>query len=303
MRLPPRPVTLGAVSVDGVVVRRVEDRFRAPDGAELFRRAWLPPEPARVMVIVHGFGEHCGRYEEMAAWLARRGFAVHAYDQRGHGLTPGRRGCVESFDVFLDDLGAFLEFAQRSHFGKPLVLVGHSMGGLITSAFVCERQPVVDQVVLSGPALTLAPGVSRARLTMARAMSRVCPRFTLDAGLDENGLSRDPEVVKRYVEDPLVHGRVSAALGAGMMAAQLRTASSADRVHVPLLLLHGEEDPLCDVRGSRDFHAGLPHERVAGCALRTYPGLRHEIFNEPEREQVWSDLLGWLDAAPGRDPS
>jgi len=124
----------------------------------------------------------------------------------------------------------------------------------------------------------------------------------LHAGPDPQALSRDVEVVRRYLEDPLVHGRVSAALAAGMMDAQLRTAAGAGRIPVPMLLLHGEDDRLCPVAGSRTFHDGLPHDRVAGSAIRTYAALRHEIFNEPEREAVYGDLLAWLEATPGAWP-
>lgn len=299
MRAAPRTVTLGPVLASNQVLRRIEDTFDAPGGAQLFRRAWLPEAPERVMLIVHGFGEHCGRYEEIASWFARRGFAVHAFDQRGHGRTPGPRGHVDRFEVFLDDLGGFLVFVASAHPDLPRVLLGHSMGGLVATAFVCARQPAIDRFVVSGPALALAPGVSRSRLTLARWMRRILPRLSMEAGLDLDGLSRDPEVAQRYVADPLVHGRVTAAFGAGMMDTQLRTASSAARVHVPMLLLHGEDDPLCAVQGSRDFFQGLPRDRVPGSAIKTYPNLRHEIFNEPERVQVYADLLGWLDSPPG----
>ena len=283
-------------------LRRVEDTLVAGDGKALFRRAWLPPDPQRVLVVVHGFGEHCGRYEELATWFAHRGFAVHAYDQRGHGRTPGARGDIGRFDLLLDDVARMLDFAADSHPGLPLILLGHSMGGLITTAFVCERQPQIDRFAVSGPALLLAPDFSPMKVRIARALAGVCPRLSMDAGLDAEAISRDPEVVRRYVDDPLVHGTMTAALAGGMVAAQTRTLEAASRVAMPMLLLHGEADALCPVEGSKRFHEGLPHERVAGSAIRTYPGLRHEIFNEPEREQVYEDLLTWLDAPAGGEP-
>lgn len=284
-------------------LRRIEDVLRVEDGAALFRRAWLPPEPERVLLVVHGFGEHSGRYEDLARWFARRGFAVHAYDQRGHGRSPGPRGHVDRFDRLLDDLGRLRDAVSGDHPGLPLALVGHSMGGLVGTAFVCARQPDIDCLVVSGPALALSPDVSPMRLRLARWLRRVWPRLALEAGLDVEALSRDPEVVRRYVEDPLVHGRISAAFAAGMMDAQDAVGRSAERVHVPMLLLHGESDALCPVEGSRSFHRALPHDRVAGSRLVTYPELRHEIFNEPERETVYRDLLDWLDARTARGPA
>ncbi|MDG2049955.1 MAG: lysophospholipase [Myxococcota bacterium] len=284
----------------GENIRRLEGRRRMDRGGELFYRGWLGFEPQRLMLLVHGFGEHSGRYEEMASWFARRGFAVFALDLQGHGRTPGRRGHVADFEFFLDDVEEFLAAIRGDYPGLPAVVVGHSMGGLIVAALASRRGLSVDAFVLSGPALTLAPGISRFRLALARTLRRVLPRLSLEAGLDLEGLSRDPEVVRRYRADPLVHGRVTAAMGAGMMDLQTRIDSSARQVNRPVLLLHGEEDPLCAVQGSRDFFAGLPKDRDLQSELRVYPGLKHEIFNEPEREQIWSDVLAWLDRI-GRD--
>ncbi len=261
-------------------------------GGEIFQRGWLGFDPQSLMLIVHGFGEHSGRYEEMASWFARRRFAVFALDLQGHGRTPGRRGHVADFESFLDDVEEYLAALRKDYPALPALLVGHSMGGLISAALVSRREVAVDAVVLSGPALTLAPDVSRFRLAMARALCRVLPRLSLEAGLDLEGLSRDPEVVRRYREDPLVHGRVSAAMGAGMMEMQTRMRESARNVDRPVLLLHGEADPLCLVQGSRNFFAALP-KGVAQSELRIYPGLKHEIFNEPEKKQIWAEILEW----------
>jgi len=273
-------------------IRRLEGRRRMRRGGEIFQRGWLGFDPQSLMLIVHGFGEHSGRYEEMATWFARKGFAVFALDLQGHGRTPGRRGHVADFEFFLDDVEEYLAALREDYPALPAVLVGHSMGGLIAAALVSRREIAVDAVVLSGPALTLAPGVSRSRLALARALCRVLPRLSLEAGLELEGLSRDPEVVRRYREDPLVHGRVSAALGAGMMEMQTRMRGAASGVDRPVLLLHGEADPLCLVQGSQDFFDALP-KGTGQSELKTYPGLKHEIFNEPEKKQIWAEILEW----------
>jgi alpha-beta hydrolase superfamily lysophospholipase len=244
-----------------------------------------------VLLLVHGYAEHSGRYEEMAAWFAARGAAVHAYDHRGHGRSEGPRCHVGRFDEFLDDLAAVLASLREQHRGLPVSIVGHSMGGLITLAFLTERQPAVASAVTSGAALSLG-AVSPLRVALARALRRVLPRLALGSGLDPQGLSRDPEVVRRYLEDPLVERSMTASLGAEMLAAAPRTAAGAGRVAVPLLMLHGAADPLCLAEGSRSFHAGVG---AGGSALRIYPELRHEIFNEPEREAVWQDVQAWLE--------
>jgi alpha-beta hydrolase superfamily lysophospholipase len=243
---------------------------------------------------VHGYAEHSGRYEEMALWFARRGCAVHAYDQRGHGRSEGVRCHVERFDDFLDDLALVLDAVRSEHPELPITLVGHSMGGLVTLAFLAVRKPRVASAVTSGPALALG-AVSPFRVTLARTARRLLPRLAIGSGLDPEGLSRDPEVVRRYLADPLIVRTMTTSLGAELLTAAPRTAALAGDVAVPLLMLHGEEDPLCAVEGSRTFHAGL---RTPRSTLRTYPKLRHEIFNEPEREAVWQDVLAWLEERP-----
>jgi len=246
------------------------------------------------VLLVHGYAEHSGRYEELATWLATRGCAVHAYDHRGHGRSDGPRCHVGRFETFLDDLGSVLAATREAHPGLPLTAIGHSMGGLILLAFLSERNPPLASAVSSGAALAV-DGVSRARILLARTARRMLPRLAIGSGLDPDGLSRDPEVVRRYLDDPLVHRTMTTSLGAELLAAAPRTAARAGQVRVPLLVLHGEDDPICSVEGSRRFHAGL---RAPGCALRTYPGLRHEIFNVPERASVWQDVWEWLEKAP-----
>jgi alpha-beta hydrolase superfamily lysophospholipase len=277
--------------VERRVVRRSQSRFDAPDGTRLFRRAWLPREARRAVVLVHGLAEHSGRYDHVAAWLSTRDCAVHAYDQRGHGESEGPRGHVGAFAELLDDLDAFLRLVRREHPDVPLALVGHSMGGLVTTALLAERKPDVACAVVSGPALEVPEHVSNAKRRAARWLRRVAPRLRMAAGLAPEHLSRDPEVVRGYVEDPLVFQRVTVSLASELLDAVSRTAGGAFQVQVPMLLLHGEADRLCPARGSRAFHAQL---RGSGHRLRIYPQLRHEIFNEPEHEQVLEDLLAWL---------
>jgi len=238
---------------------------------------------------VHGYAEHSGRYEAMALWFAEHGCAVHAYDQRGHGRSEGARCHVDRFEQYLDDLAVVLDAVRSEHPELPITLVGHSMGGLITLAFLASRKPRVANSVTSGAALSIG-GVSPVRVALARAARRVLPRLAIGSGIDPEGLSRDPDVVRRYLADPLIVRTMTTSLGAELLTAAPKTAALAAEIEVPLLVLHGEDDPICPVDGSRVFQAAVP-----GAALRTYPGLRHEIFNEPEREAVWQDVLRWLE--------
>ncbi len=275
------------------VVRRAESRFEGARGQSLFRRSWLPPEPERVLVVAHGFAEHSGRYDALAAWFAARGVAVHALDHEGHGRSVGPRGHIASFGDLLDDLEAFLRLVQREHADATPILLGHSMGGLLVATLLCERRPAISAAVTSSAALALPTGFSRMRRTGVRLLRRVMPRLSLASGLDPNGLSRDPEVVRRYVEDPLVFRRMTASFAAELLDAMERTAQSPQEVALPMLVMHGEDDPICSAAGSRAFFQRV---RGTGSALRIYPKLRHEIFNEPEQEDVFQDTLEWLRA-------
>ncbi len=268
------------------------DRFTAAGGGlALLRRRWSGPRTERVIALVHGFAEHSGRYDGVARRLVQRGFRVHAFDQRGHGESEGPRNHADRFELLLDDIERFLALVRGEEGATPLVLLGHSMGGLEAIRLLAERRPQVAAAVASGPALALGAGASRLRLALARALSAVAPRLPVPTGLPATGLSRDPEVVRAYLADPLISTAATARMAAELMRAVALGAGAAGRTRVPLLIIHGEADPLCDVRGSREFaRAG-----GAGVELRTYPGLLHEVLFEPEGPGVLDDVIDWIE--------
>ncbi len=273
------------------VIRRAESHVEGAHGHTLFRRAWLPERPERVLLVVHGYAEHSGRYEPFGTWFAARGCAVHAYDHQGHGRTMGTRCHVRRFADLLDDLECVLRHVRSEHPERPVFLVGHSMGGLTVAAFTADRRPDVAGAVTSGAALAISEDLSRGRLWVSRVLRWVVPRLAMPSGIDANDLSRDPDVVRAYLDDPLVFRTLTMSLAAELMSAIRRTAGRGGEVRVPMLLLHGQADSICPVDGSRAFHAQLD---VPGSRIRSYPGLRHEIFNEPEHESVFEDLLDWI---------
>lgn len=275
-------------------IRRTESSFEGARGLSLFRRSWVPEAPERLMVVVHGFAEHSGRYEDFGAWFAERRCAVHAFDLRGHGRSEGRRNHVDQFEDFLEDTGRLVALACNEHPGLPPFLVGHSMGGLIATAFVRERSPDLMGLVTSGAAL--APSVSKLKAFASGALQKIAPRRYLDAGLPTEGLSRDPEVVERYLADPLIEPKITFGLGAEMLKAVARTAGGGAAVEIPMLLLHGGADPLCAASGSEGFFESLTGEVRHASDLRVYPELLHEIFNEPERYEIFTELLAFLNA-------
>lgn len=178
----------------------------------------------------------------------------------------------------------------------PIVLVGHSMGGLVVTAFASQRAPEVAGVVTSCAALTLPSDLSPSTITLVNALAPLLPRMRLDAGIDPSGLSRSPEVVRAYRDDPLVFQKITLSFAKALFGAVRSSESAGSRIRVPMLLLHGEDDPISPVVGSRLMFSQL---EVGRGTLTTYPGLRHEIFNEPERERVFEDLLGWVLARIG----
>jgi alpha-beta hydrolase superfamily lysophospholipase len=243
------------------------------------------------VIVVHGLAEHSGRYEHVGAHLAAAGCAVHAYDQQGHGKSGGVRCHARRFAHLLDDLEDFVATVRADQPALPIYLVGHSLGGLVVASYASQRDPDVAGVVTSGAALALPEDLSRGRVFLARGLRWFAPRLSMSAGLDPEALSRDPEVIRAYLEDPMVDRRVTTSLAAEIVTAVERVASAGARIRVPMLLLHGEEDRLCPIAGSRRLYEQLT---VTPRNLRTYPGLRHEIFNEPEHVAVLNDLIEWM---------
>ena len=240
-------------------------------------------------MIVHGFAEHGGRYTHVAERLVAAGYAVHAADLRGHGRSQGKRTSIVRFVDYLDDVRTFISLVRQD--ARGTVLLGHSMGGLIALAFALRDAQFVDLLVLSAPAVL--PGrVSPLTVGLGRAMSAVLPDAAV-LKLPLHRISRDPGVVRDYKGDPLVFAmRVRARLGAELLDTMRTVDRQLPSLRAPLLVMQGSEDGLVD-RASARFvyqHAGSPDK-----TLKVYPGLWHEIFNEPERDAVLDDVVSWLD--------
>ena len=274
--------------------------FLTLDGLALHRLDGPPAQPPLrgTLLLVHGLGEHAGRYAHVMACLAGQGWAVVAYDQRGHGRSPGPRGAIAAPDSLLADLGAVIRQVRQGRPG-PLLLLGHSMGGVVAGRFVAEGlapQPApwwqaVDGLVMSSPALD--PGMNLAQKALLAVAAPLAPDFALGNGLQPAWVSRDPAVVSAYVADPLVHDRVTPRLVRFIVDAGRQVLQAAPRWALPTLLLYAGADRCVAPRGSAAFAAAAP----AGVLQhRRYDGLSHEIFNEPEKAQVLADLSAWLSA-------
>jgi len=294
-------------AVEKAGVKHTSDQFMGA-GERLHLQAWLPsgpdperpPRPRAVIALVHGYGDHGGRHLWFGEDAAARGYAVYVYDLRGHGQSSGTRGQIGRFDEYLDDTAVFLDEVRRRQPGEPLVLLGHSLGGLICARFAEERLCDVRALILSSPffALTVQPGPSK--LLGARLLSAVWPGRDIGNPLRAEDLSHDKAVVEAYVTDRLVHHVATARWAAETLAAQDAAMAAAPRVTLPLLLLYGKDDQVADPAFMEAFFA------TAGSAdkkLVHYEGFYHELFNEVGREQVFTDVAAWLAErlSPGRE--
>jgi alpha-beta hydrolase superfamily lysophospholipase len=275
-------------------VIREEGTLGAADGRRLFTRRWLPESAPRALVaIVHGYAEHSGCYAHVGEALAARGYAVHAVDLRGHGLSDGDRAIVPSFAEYLVDVRAFLRHVRAAADGRPIFLLGHSMGGAVVALELAVDHPPLAGAMLSGAAVGRTPSVVRAVVT---AIGRLAPRLPL-IKLNAADVSRDPEVVRRYEDDPLVyHGRIRAGLAAAMARAAQRIERDAATITLPILIMHGTDDQLASPDASRALFGAVSSTDKT---LKMYKGLHHEILNEPEQQQVIADITAWLDARSG----
>jgi len=271
-----------------------EDRFAAANGLSLYEQAWLPDaEPRSVAVLVHGFLEHSGRHARLAEILCNRGAVVYTYDHQGHGRSEGDGVFVRRFDDYLDDLGLFLERVRQRQPEGPLVVFGHSMGGLIVGLYAATRGLDARGIMLSAPAARVGGGVFPLLRRLAKFVSIMAPKLRL-VQMGSRYVSRDPAVVEQFRSDPLVfHGRIPVRTGAEILAAASRLVAASPAIRLPMLIMQGTGDKVVAPRGAEELY------RRAGSSdktLKLYEGLYHELLSEPERQQVLDDLLEWLDA-------
>jgi alpha-beta hydrolase superfamily lysophospholipase len=259
----------------------------------IFYRRWDVESPRAVALIVHGLGEHSGRYQHVAESLAARGLVSFAPDHPGHGRSPGHRCYIERFADFYPALDALRDKAEADYPGLPCFIIGHSMGGLIVGNYLLEQQSRFAGAAFSGAAFEVPEPPGAFAIFLNRLLAKLLPRLGA-LQLDASQVSRDPEVVRLYREDPLVHsGKITARLLVELFTAMETLAEKRGAIQLPLLVMHGEGDVMAAASGSQHFFDGVGS---ADKTLRLYPGLYHEIFNEPEQAQVLGELGDWLDA-------
>ena len=266
------------------------------DGLRLFTCEWPVPGPRGTVLVVHGLGEHVGRYAHVAAALNAAGWRVVGYDHRGHGRSEGARGVIAAADSLLADLAQVVDAARASCPG-PLVLLGDSMGGAVAGRFVAEALAAapapwarpVEGLVLASPALAAA--MSAWQKLLLAVLGRLAPGVAVASGLDSADLSHDPEVARAYDADPLVHDRICARLARFILDAGEAVRAAAPRWTLPTLLVWGGADRIVPPEGSRAFALAAPRTHVTA---HEYPGLYHELFNETEKAALLAELTRWL---------
>lgn len=269
-----------------------EFNFNGAEGISLLGRCWSPSQnPRAVVALVHGISEYSGRYSAVVDGLTAAGFVVCAFDLRGHGRSEGQRGHIDRWSQYRGDVMAYLEQVKPRYPGLPVFIYGHSLGALIVTEYVLSHPAGLDGMIVSGIPLRPTGVAKKPLVLLARTLSHVWPRFSVSLGVDGTRLSRDPAMVNAYDEDPLVHHTATARWGTETLDAIDRVKSRMSEIGLPILILHGEEDPVNAVQGSKELFAGVSSKDKE---LHLYPGGKHEPHNDIVREQVVSDVETWL---------
>ena len=262
------------------------------DGLCVYWRCWQPSDDIRAVVVLsHGMGEHCGRYEHVAEHFCNHGFMLYAFDHRGHGRSPGKRGDVESYGVLLSGVDIVLHMARQENPGKKLFLYGHSFGGQIALNYALRHGQQLSGVISTDAWLRLPFTPPAWKTNLARVLNVLYPSLTLSNELDVTALSRDKSVVDAYTRDPLVHDRISVRMYSEGAIAARYALTHAEYLQVPVLLMHGKGDRITAADGTVEF---FDHVGATDRTLKLYDGLFHEIHNEPEKATVLNDMTDWL---------
>jgi alpha-beta hydrolase superfamily lysophospholipase len=271
----------------------VEESINTEGGARLYVRRRQADTPLGEVILVHGFGEHSGRYAAISDHLVKHGFNVTSYDQRGHGQSDGLPGHIDSFKYYEDDLDRIVSSVRSRWDARNLFIIGHSMGGLVALRYLAMRGSFVTGAVLSSPLISVAVEVPAHKVMMARVGARLMPKLRLDNEIDPAHLSRDPEVGIAYAKDPLVNRLVSAKWFAEATKAMQEVVAWAGDIKTPMLVMHGTEDMLASVEATKALFEAVGSSDKE---LVILPGFYHELFNEPEKESVYERVSDWIEA-------
>lgn len=267
------------------------DWISSRDGTKLFTQSAFVPKPDQVVVLVHGFAEHIGRYSELISELNQANMSVLGLDLRGHGRSHGKRGYIDSLEQYSEDLDAAVKQAQKKTGAEKVIVLAHSMGGLVASNYAAHHSQKLSGLVLSSPLFAISVKVPRWKALIGKVMSSVLPWFSLPNTLHAKLLTHDPVKVRAYEEDPLIFHHVTARWFEQVTGVRDEALKLASQIQTPLLLQLSAEDYVVDFETSKQWF-----ERLTGvdCTLKVYEGFYHEIYNEVRREEPVRDMLAWL---------
>lgn len=278
-------------------MKHQEGFFKGVRDTRIYYQCWLPKgESKAVLLIVHGLAEHSGRYMNVVNHFVPLGYAVYGIDHLGHGKSDGTRVYVERFEDYTDTLKRYFDMVRDWQLERPIFLVGHSLGGAISALYLFDHQTGLTGAVLSGPAVKVPDNIPPAVAFVGKVLATLIPKFGV-MGLEADGVSRDPAVVQAYRNDPLVYtGKITARLGAEYLKAMQRISADAGKITLPILIIQGSADKLVDPDGAHMLYATVSS---IDKTIKIYDGFYHEVFNEPEHEQVLRDVETWLEAHLG----
>jgi acylglycerol lipase len=275
-------------------MKHLEMNWKARDGLDIFAQSWEPTilQPKAVVCLVHGHGEHTSRYAHVAEAFGRQGFVLFGADLRGHGRSGGARGHISSIEDFVQDIDVLLEEARARYPGLPIILYGHSVGGVLVLYYGLLRKPEVKGVIAASSTLHTAVEQQKIKVMLARMLGSLSPNTSMASGLDPKSISRDEKVVQAYIDDPFVHDKISLGFGKIMLGVTTWTLAHAGEFPLPLLLLHGKADMIAFPSSSIEFAAPLKEK----CTMVLWDDAYHELHNEPEKEEVFKTMTLWMDA-------
>jgi len=273
-----------------------EWNWKTRDNLSMYSRSWSPTGQMKAVVcLIHGLGEHTGRYEHVGEAFSEAGYALVGCDLRGHGNSAGPRGHIPSYQALMDDISAFIEQVKQKYPEKPLFLYGHSLGGNLVLNYALRIKPKIQGVISSSAWLELAFQPPASKVNLAKLMVKILPSFSQPNGLEIAALAREPSVIEAYKNDPLVHDKISASLFLNIYEAGLWALEHASEFPLPLLMIHGTADRLSSVEGTRKF------ARAAGKKVKAVylEGWYHETHNEAEKAEVFKYMTTWMDEQLG----
>ena len=273
-------------------IATIKDFLTTSDRQEIYYWAMNPPKAHGSLVILHGLGEHSGRYKNFAKFLAKKGWAVYLYDQRGHGRTPGLRSYVESFDTLIEDLDQFIHFVRSQNKNRKPFLLGHSFGGQVAINYLARYGKNIEGAVLSSPNIQLAMRVPFLKRFFGKWISRVLPSLSIPNDIKAEWISHDKQVVEEYEKDQLIQHKITLRLGNEILENLENIFDLAPKIKMPVFFFHGSADKVTCPKGTEKFFNSIPSKDRE---LKIYPDFYHETLNEKGKEKVFADVVDWLE--------